>query len=81
MTVISIVVVVLPPVLVAVIVYVVEVESMVGVPMISPVDESILKPVGRVGLTDHVTTGPPLVVGTPVVEGPKSLVKLYDVEL
>ena len=50
MTVISIVVVVLPPVLVAVIVYVVEVESMVGVPMISPVDESILKPVGRVGL-------------------------------
>ena len=38
MTVISIVVVVLPPVLVAVIVYVVEVESTVGVPMISPVD-------------------------------------------
>ena len=44
--------------------------------MISPVDESIFRPVGRVGLTDHVTTGPPLTLGTPVVEGPKSLVKV-----
>ena len=49
---------------------------MVGVPMISPVDGSIFNPVGSVGLTDHVTTGPPLAVGTPVVEGPKSLVKV-----
>ena len=67
MTVISIVVVALPPVLVAVIVYVVTVESTVGVPLISPVDESIFKPVGRAGEIDHVTTGPPPTVGTPVV--------------
>ena len=63
----SIVVVVLPPVLVAVIVYVVTVESTVGVPLISPVDESMLRPFGRLGDTDHVTTGPPLTVGVPVV--------------
>ena len=42
----SIVVVALPPVFVAVIVYVVMVESTVGVPLISPVDESMLIPVG-----------------------------------
>ena len=63
----SIVVVALPPVFVAVIVYVVTVESTVGVPLISPVDESILKPVGRLGDMVHVTTGPPPTVGTPVV--------------
>ena len=44
--------------------------------MISPVVESILKPVGSVGETDHVTTGPPLTVGVPVVIGPKSFVRL-----
>ena len=65
--VISIVVVALPPVLVAVIVYVVTVESTVGVPLISPVDESMFKPVGNPGLIDHVTTGPPATVGIPVV--------------
>ena len=63
----SIVVVALPPVFVAVIVYVVMVESIVGVPLISPVDESMLIPVGSAGEIDHVTTGPPLTVGVPVV--------------
>ena len=63
----SIVVVALPPVFVAVIVYVVMVESTVGVPLISPVDESMLIPVGSAGEIDQVTTGPPLTVGVPVV--------------
>ena len=35
--------------------------------MISPVDASILSPVGNPGLIDHVTTGPPATVGIPVV--------------
>ena len=64
----SIVVLALPPVLVAVIVYVTGVvERTVGVPLISPVDESMLKPFGKLGDTDHVTTGPPPTVGAPVV--------------
>tara|TARA_Y100001980_G_C14262258_1_gene103308 strand:- start:56 stop:292 length:237 start_codon:yes stop_codon:yes gene_type:complete len=67
--VISIVVVALPPVLVAVIVYVTGVvERTVGVPLISPVDESMLNPFGKPGDTDHVTTGPPLTLGAPVVK-------------
>ena len=32
----------------------------VGVPLITPVDESIAKPAGRVGETAHETTVPPL---------------------
>ena len=39
------------------------VDRAVGVPLISPVDESILKPVGRAGKIDQVTTGPPPTVG------------------
>ena len=62
-TVISIVVVVLPPVFVAVIVYVVKEEITVGVPLITPVEESIVMPVGRAGEIVHETTGPPLIVG------------------
>ena len=42
-------------------------ESTVGVPLISPVEESMFKPVGNPGLIDHVTTGPPATVGIPVV--------------
>ena len=56
------VVVALPPVLVAVIVYVVSEEITVGVPLITP-DESMLMPFGRAGEIDHDTTGPPLIVG------------------
>ena len=37
--------------------------STVGVPLIVPVAESIERPVGSPGLTDHVTTGPPVEVG------------------
>ena len=62
-TVMSIVAVVLPPVFVAVIVYVVKEEIIVGVPLIIPVDESIVMPVGSVGEIVHETTAPPLIVG------------------
>jgi len=67
LTVMSIVVVALPPLLVAVTVYVVKAELTVGVPLISPVDASISRPVGSEGAIDHVTTGPPLTLGMPVV--------------
>ena len=59
--------VVLPPVLVAVIVYVAEVETVVGVPLMAPVDESSERPAGSDGETDQEVTGPPLVVGVTVV--------------
>ena len=65
----SMVVDVLPPEFVAVIVYVVKVESALGVPLISPVDASIFKPVGSPGLIDQLTTGPPPTFGIPVVIG------------
>ena len=35
----------------------------VGVPLIVPVEESIVKPLGSVGATDHVTTAPPSELG------------------
>ena len=41
----------------------------VGVPLIVPVVGSIERPVGRLGFTDHVTTGPPLEVGVTGVIG------------
>ena len=44
-------------------------ERTVGVPLISPVDESITIPVGKDGVIDHVTTGPPLAVGVTEVIG------------
>ena len=59
--------VVLPPVLVAVTVYVAELVMAVGVPEMAPVDESSDKPDGSEGETDHEVTGPPLAVGVTVV--------------
>ena len=53
----------LPPVFVAVIVYVVVVLSAVGVPEMVPSDVSKERPPGKVGEMDHVTTSPPLTVG------------------
>ena len=38
-------------------------EITVGVPLISPVEESITNPFGNEGEIDQVTTAPPLVVG------------------
>ena len=58
LTTIVISVVSLPPLLVAVIVYVAEVVIAVGVPLMSPVDVSREIPAGRVGETDHETTCP-----------------------
>ena len=67
MTRIEIVVVALPPVLVAVTVYVVEEETAVGVPLISPVDVLNVKPAGTDGEIDHETTVPPVDVGVAFV--------------
>ena len=38
-----------------------------GVPLMAPVVESMERPVGSDGETDHEVTGPPLVVGVTVV--------------
>ena len=63
----------LPPVLVAVIVYVASGESTVGVPEISPVAGSKTRPVGRSGEIVHESTAPPAAlgvsanIGTPLV--------------
>ena len=67
MTVMSTVVVALPPVLVAVIVYVAVEVIAVGVPLISPEEVSRDKPAGSDGETDHETTVPPLDVGVAAV--------------
>lgn len=61
------VVVSVPPVLVAVMVYVAEAVTAVGVPESAPVEASRDNPAGSVGDTDHVTTAPPLDVGVVVV--------------
>ena len=53
----------LPPELVAVIVYVVDGESTVGVPEISPVAVSKARPVGKSGEIDQESTAPPAAVG------------------
>jgi hypothetical protein len=53
----------LPPVLLAVTVYVADEVIAVGVPEISPVVESRERPAGRVGDTVHEVTAPPLDVG------------------
>jgi hypothetical protein len=63
----STVVVALPPVLVAVIVYVAVEVIAVGVPLISPEEVSRDKPAGSDGETDHQTTVPPLDVGVAAV--------------
>ena len=61
------VVVSLPPVLLAVTVYVAEEVTAEGVPEMAPVEESMERPAGRVGETDHEVTVPPLLVGVTVV--------------
>jgi len=57
----------LPPVLVAVTVYVAEVVTAVGVPEIAPVEESIERPAGSDGDTVQEVIVPPLTVGVTVV--------------
>ena len=67
----------LPPVLVAVMVYVVDVLSSVGVPEMVPSEVSKDKPAGNEGEMDQVTTSPPLTVGvTEVIAVPLVRVKL-----
>tara|TARA_B100000900_G_scaffold357339_2_gene327570 strand:- start:2531 stop:2764 length:234 start_codon:yes stop_codon:yes gene_type:complete len=61
------VVVALPPVLVAVTVYDVEDEVADGVPEIAPVEVENERPDGSDGVIDHETTVPPLEVGVAVV--------------
>ena len=53
----------LPPALIAVTVYVVAVAILVGVPEISPVAVSKIKPGDSVGEIDHSVTAPPFAVG------------------
>lgn len=55
--------VVLPPVFVAVTVYVLSADTIVGVPLIVPFDESMTSPVGSAGNIDQDITVPPLEVG------------------
>ena len=62
-----IVAVALPPVLVAVTVYVAEDVIVVGVPEMAPVDVSNDRPDGRSGEISHETTAPPLEVGVTAV--------------
>ena len=57
----------LPPVLVAVMVYVAGEVTSDGVPLIAPVTESKDSPVGSDGRTDHDVIVPPLAVGVTVV--------------
>ena len=56
-----------PPVLVAVMVYVAEDVTAVGVPEMAPVVLEMLRPAGSDGETDHETTVPPVDVGLRVV--------------
>ena len=58
---------VLPPVLLAVIVYVAEEVMALGVPEIAPVEESRERPAGKDGETDQVVMVPPFAVGVTVV--------------
>ena len=67
MTVMSTVVVALPPVLVAVMVYVAVEVIAVGVPEMTPVEVSKARPAGRDGETAHDTTAPPFEVGVAAV--------------
>ena len=47
--------------------YVVDEETAVGVPLISPVAVENVRPVGKVGVIDHKVTVPPLADGVAVV--------------
>jgi hypothetical protein len=53
----------LPPLFVAVMVYAVEAETTLDVPLISPVELSNVRPAGSVGVIPQVSTGPPVEVG------------------
>ena len=66
-TVIVTVAVALPPVLLAVTVYVAVELIAVGVPEIVPVDVSNDKPAGNAGEMDHAVTAPPRDVGVTLV--------------
>ncbi len=57
----------LPPVLLPVTVYDAEEVTAEGVPEMAPVEESMERPAGREGETDHEVTVPPVVVGVTVV--------------
>ena len=57
----------LPPVLLAVMVYVADVVTAVGVPLIAPLEESKDKPAGSDGEMDQEVIEPPLTVGVTVV--------------
>lgn len=74
------VVVALPPVLVAVTVYVADAVIWVGVPEIEPVEVEKVRPVGSVGVIDHDVTVPPLEVGVAVVIA-ESLVSVKELGL
>ena len=67
MTTMVIVALSLPPVLVAVIVYVALEVTAVGVPLIAPVVESRERPAGKDGETDQPVIVPPFAVGVTVV--------------
>ena len=46
-------------------------ETALGIPLISPVDESMERPAGSVGWVSHESTKPPLAVGvTAVIAAP-----------
>ena len=74
----------LPPVLLAVMVYVADEATAVGFPLIAPVEESRDKPAGSDGETDQEVIAPPLVVGVNVVMAvPFSKVRefeLYEID-
>lgn len=70
----------LPPVLVAVTVYVVEEDNSVGVPDIEPVEVEKARPAGSDGLIDQDTTAPPLEVGV-AADIAWSLVKVSELGL
>ena len=68
-----------PPVLVAVTVYVAEEVTAVGVPLMSPVEVSSDKPAGSDGETEYETTVPPVDVGEMVVMAvPFSKVRSFE---
>ena len=67
MTTMVIVAVSLPPVLLAVTVYVPEAVMAVGVPEMAPVEASKARPAGSDGETDQDVMAPPLTVGETVV--------------
>ena len=57
-----------PPELLAVTVYIALADTMVGVPLISPVEVSKFRPFGRLGSIDQVTTVPPVSDGHRILE-------------